>query len=170
MLPLLALSGGAGSARAAGPASPASPAIPAIPAVVAYRPPVAGGALEVVRGFDDVGRYDPGHRGVDLRASGAVVAAATGTVTFAGQVAGRGVVTVLHADGVRTSYEPVTPSVMTGDPVAPGAVIGAVHGTHGAFPPGTVLHWGARVGDRYVDPLSLLAPLGPVRLLPWSDP
>ena len=33
----------------------------------------------------------------------------------------------------------------------------------------TCLHWGARRGDTYLDPLSLLRPLGPVRLLPWSS-
>jgi hypothetical protein len=27
--------------------------------------------------------------------------------------------------------------------------------------------WGARRGDIYLDPLELLRPLGPVRLLPW---
>lgn len=159
VLPLVASAGGADPVGAADPP------------VAAYRSPVAG-APQVVRGFDDVGRYDPGHRGVDLRAEpgGTVLAAGAGVVTFAGQVAGRGVVTVLHADGIRTSYEPVAPAVATGSEVAAGAVIGAVSGAHGTFPVGAVLHWGARIGDRYLDPLSLLAPLGPVRLLPWEDP
>ena len=126
----------------------------------------------MVRGFDDVGRYDPGHRGVDLQvpAAGTVLAPGAGVVTFAGDVAGRGVVSVLHPDGVRTSYEPLTPAVAAGTAVAAGDVLGRVHGSHGTFAPDTVLHWGARVGDRYVDPLTLLAPLGPVRLLPWDRP
>ncbi|MHA3703559.1 peptidoglycan DD-metalloendopeptidase family protein [Jatrophihabitans sp. YIM 134969] len=151
-------------------ASPAA-ALSANPPVVTYRAPVAG-PLVVLRGFDDVGPYAPGHRGVDLRAGpgGAVLAAGAGVVTFAGPVAGRGVVTVLHADGVRTSYEPLTPAVAAGAVVAAGTVLGRLEGAHGSFPAGAVLHWGARLGERYLDPLTLLAPLGPVRLLPWDDP
>lgn len=145
------------------------PARAVAPTAVGYRAPVAG-PLVVLRAFDDVGRYDPGHRGVDLRDTGQVLAAAAGVVTFAGPVAGRGVVTVQHADGIRTSYEPVAPAVAAGAVVTVGAVLGTVSGAHGAFAVGTVLHWGARLGDRYLDPLTLLAALGPVRLLPWDDP
>lgn len=60
--------------------------------------------------------YGPGHRGVDL--AGAVgqpvLAAADGVVVFAGPLAGRGVVSVQHPDGLRTTYEPVTAAVAAG--------------------------------------------------------
>lgn len=112
--------------------------------------------------------YGPGHLGADLRATddAPVRAAGEGTVTFAGQVAGRGVVVLAHADGIRTEYEPVRPAVRAGARVPRGQVIGRLAGRHRGCAV-ACLHWGARRGDRYVDPLSLLRPLGPVVLLPW---
>ena len=55
--------------------------------------------------------YAAGHRGVDLAATSSqpVLAARGGRVQFAGPVAGRGVVVIAHADGIRTEYEPVCP-------------------------------------------------------------
>jgi murein DD-endopeptidase MepM/ murein hydrolase activator NlpD len=140
------------------------------PPAVAYAPPVT--PLRVVRGFvAPTSRWGPGHRGVDLATGPGdpVRAAAAGTVSFAGRVAGRGVVVVAHADGVRTEYEPVTPLVRAGAAVLRGQAIGRVGGPHGACAPGRCVHWGARRGDAYFDPLALLRPLGPVRLLPWAD-
>ncbi len=88
-------------------------------------------------------------------------------MTFAGQVAGRGLVVIAHADGVRTEYEPVRPLVPAGSAVAAGEPIGVVHGKHGRCQVDRCLHWGARRGEAYFDPMLLLRPLGPVRLLPW---
>jgi murein DD-endopeptidase MepM/ murein hydrolase activator NlpD len=92
-------------------------------------------------------------------------------VRFAGPVAGRGVVVLQHPDGISTEYEPVRalPRVVAGAAVIRGAPLGVVVGTHHGCSPGRCLHWGARRGDRYLDPLSLLVPLGPVALLPWRD-
>ena len=116
-------------------------------------------------------RFGPGHRGVDLAAppGSPVLAAAAGTVVFAGVLAGRGVVSVHHGDGLRTTYEPVTPSVPAGGFVERGAVLGLL-GTGHRGCPSACLHWGVR-RDRiaYLDPLVLLAPRG-VRLLPVLDP
>src|SRR6478735_9828457 len=52
-------------------------------------------------------RFGAGHRGVDLAApeGSAVVAAGPGVVVFAGQLAGRGVLSVEHSGGLRTTYE-----------------------------------------------------------------
>lgn len=103
--------------------------------------------------------WSPGHRGVDLGGSGdePVLAAGAGTVSFAGMIAGRGVVAVRHPNGIRTTYEPVSPTVTAGQVVAPGQRIAtlsiAVPGHCGADP---CLHWGALAGERYLDPLSLL--------------
>jgi hypothetical protein len=124
----------------------------------AYRWPVDGA---VVRGFD--APPDPwaaGHRGVDLAAGAGepVRAMAAGRVTFAGAVAGSSWVTVLHDDGIRTSYGPVTDvAVRVGERVAGGAVVAtAAGGAHGV---GTgLLHVGARRGDVYIDPAGLVAP------------
>ncbi len=98
-----------------------------------------------------------GHRGVDLAAGpGAVIVApADGVVAFAGMVAGRPVLSVDHAGGLRSTYEPVVTRVAVGDRVTQGQMIGVL-----ADGPGhcssSCLHWGARRGDVYVDPLSLI--------------
>ena len=114
--------------------------------------------------------YSAGHRGVDLAtpAGGLVRAAGAGRVSFAGPVAGRGVVVIAHPDGVRSEYEPITPTVRAGAAVARGQPIGHVRGAHGSCPVDRCLHWGARRDGVYFDPLTLLQALGPVRLLPWS--
>jgi murein DD-endopeptidase MepM/ murein hydrolase activator NlpD len=137
------------------------------PTPISYRPPLLGRVV-VVRPFSgDVGTYSAGHRGVDLAGvvGQNVVSASDGIVTFAGVVAGRGVVTVRHADLIVTEYEPVQASVGRGMTVTAGTVLGTITGVHkGCETP--CLHWGAKRGDRYLDPLSLLRPLGVVHLIP----
>ena len=135
-----------------------------------YRPPLAG-LLSVLHRFEQpVTPYAAGHRGVDLAVTSSqpVLAARGGRVQFAGPVAGRGVVVIAHSDGIRTEYEPVSAVVHAGDTVQTGQVIGRILGTHDMCRPRSCLHWGARRGDLYVDPMRLLNPLGPVRLLPWT--
>ena len=137
--------------------------------VVRYSAPISPATVE--RGFQrPSGPYAAGHRGVDFAsATGQVVrAAADGRVVYAGTLAGRGLVVIAHADGVRTEYEPIRPAVRAGALVRGGSAIGTVSGTHDRCAPGRCLHWGARVGDAYIDPLGLLRPLGVVRLLPWT--
>jgi murein DD-endopeptidase MepM/ murein hydrolase activator NlpD len=114
--------------------------------------------------------YGPGHRGVDLGAADGepVLAAADGLVSFAGWLATRGVVAVTHAGGVRTTYEPVRPEVATGQWVRRGEEVGRLMPGHEGCPAGC-LHWGARRGGEYVDPLRLLSTQR-VRLLPWREP
>jgi murein DD-endopeptidase MepM/ murein hydrolase activator NlpD len=132
-----------------------------------YASPLAG-SLDVLRPFDLPSTpYGPGHLGVDLRAARLAIvrAAAAGVVRFAGDVAGRGVVVVAHPDGIRTEYEPVAPSVRAGARVTGGQQIGVLRGSHLGCT-GPCLHWGARRGTAYLDPLRLLVPLGPVVLLP----
>ncbi len=119
--------------------------------------------------------YGPGHRGVDLAAAPGtpVRAVADGRVSFAGRVAGKGVVSVeLAGTGdppLRTTYEPVRASVPQGAEVTAGEVIGTVEagGPHCTAP---CVHWGLLRGGTYLDPLSLLPPWllhrGPSRLLP----
>jgi murein DD-endopeptidase MepM/ murein hydrolase activator NlpD len=125
-------------------------------------------APHVVRRFDPPPRpWLAGHRGVDLAAPpGSVVrAAGAGTVAYAGVIAGRGVVSITHPGGLRTTYEPVTTSLHAGNPVAVGAELGALDGGHPGCPATACLHWGLRRGEQYLDPLALLG-LGRVRLLP----
>lgn len=127
-----------------------------------YRPPVDG---PVVDGFrPPPTRYAPGNRGLEYRTAPGepVIAAADGTVVFAGQVGGTLHVTLLHDDGLRTSYSWLaTVGVGRGQRVRQGQVIGTS---------GDRLHFGVRAGDSYVDPAALLA-AGPgrVRLVPLGD-
>ncbi|HET9021605.1 MAG TPA: M23 family metallopeptidase [Ornithinibacter sp.] len=118
--------------------------------------------------------YGPGHRGLDLAAApGApVLAVEGGLVTHAGSVAGRGTVTVEHGDGLRSTYEPVTPGVARGARVEAGDALGVVQrvGSPDAAPhcaTATCLHLGARLGPAYVDPLPLLTG-GRLALLPLT--
>ncbi|MFZ0530373.1 MAG: peptidoglycan DD-metalloendopeptidase family protein, partial [Propionicimonas sp.] len=84
-------------------------------------------------------------------------------VTFAGTLAGRGVVVVSHGD-LRTTYLPVDAAVTVGTSVAAGQRIGDLVGGH-PCPGGTCLHWGLKRGADYLDPLSLLGEAA-LRLLP----
>lgn len=117
-----------------------------------------GGKASIVRGFSPPEeRWGSGHRGVDLEmaAGSPVYAAGDGTVIYAGGLAGRGVVSIEHSGGVRTTYEPVTPSITRGTTVSAGDRIGTLDPGH--VPSRDVLHWGAKYdGDTYVNPLVLL--------------
>jgi murein DD-endopeptidase MepM/ murein hydrolase activator NlpD len=126
----------------------------------------------VIRAFDAPSPdWNRGHRGVDLAATpGQVVyAAGGGTVVFAGELAGRPVVSIGHPGGLRTSYEPVQAAVRVGQLVERGSLIGVLLAGHPGCPVAACLHWGAmwgRAADAdYVDPLGLLAST-PVRLKP----
>ncbi|HET9559849.1 MAG TPA: peptidoglycan DD-metalloendopeptidase family protein [Actinomycetota bacterium] len=126
---------------------------------------------EVVAGFDPPDApWGSGHRGVDLLGSPgqAVRAALAGTVSFAGVLAGRGVVVVVHGDN-RTTYEPVEATVPVGQGVGRGEVIGHLQAAASHCPPRVCLHWGWLRGPTYLDPLDLVG-TGPIRLLPlWRD-
>ncbi|MET8760619.1 M23 family metallopeptidase [Lentzea sp. NPDC004782] len=121
----------------------------------------------VVRAFQSpTTPFGPGHRGADLSAPAgtAVLAAGDGVVVYAGAVAARTLVSVQHRGGLRTTYEPVTPTVTAGDQVRRGDVVGHLQEGHCASP---CLHWGVRRGDEYLDPLRLVT-WGRVRLLPLT--
>ncbi|MBD0711324.1 MULTISPECIES: M23 family metallopeptidase [unclassified Streptomyces] len=138
-----------------GPQWPVGPPPP--PVVRSWKPPP--------------GPYAPGHRGIDLGAPPGtpVLAPTTGTVTFAGPVGGRGVLTLTLPDTgtppLRTTFTPVTPLVKTGTQVPPGTPIATVN--PGPHCPENCLHWGLLKGRQYLNPLNLLHPK-PSRLLPWG--
>jgi murein DD-endopeptidase MepM/ murein hydrolase activator NlpD len=150
-------------------AAPAAAAPAPVAVAVLWSLPLTG-APEVTRPFaPPPSPYAAGHRGVDLAAApGApVLAAGAGTVVFAGRVAGRPVVSVDHPGGLRTTYEPVAPTVAAGQVVTAGTALGALEAGHAGCPAGACLHWGLRRGQVHLDPLSLLRPPR-VRLLPWD--
>jgi murein DD-endopeptidase MepM/ murein hydrolase activator NlpD len=134
-----------------------------------WRYPIDG-VPYVLRAFDPPAfPWLPGHRGVDLAlgASDPVLSASDGTVTFAGTIAGEGVVVV--TDGaLRSTYEPVDAAAQVGDRVRAGDVLGWLEAltSHCGR---TCLHWGVLKGSTYIDPLSLVDP-GPPVLLPLGPP
>jgi murein DD-endopeptidase MepM/ murein hydrolase activator NlpD len=143
--------------------------------------PVAGPALVLTPFLPPAFAYGRGHRGVDLAgvAGSSIRAAGGGVVVYAGQLAGRGVISIDHLVGdhlvgdravaIRTTYQPVTASVAAGQRVVAGQQIGVLHSGHPSCAPAACLHWGARLPNgSYLDPMGLLGAL-PVRLFPWVE-
>ena len=127
---------------AGGPAWPAPP-----PGT--YRPPLAAPVIDPFRA--PAQRWLAGNRGLEYGVAGGepVHAVGAGTVTFAGPVAGRLAVTVLHPDGRRSSLTGLSVVLVSaGDQVVPGTRVALAA-------PG--LHLGIREGDRYVDPALLFS-------------
>lgn len=130
---------------------------------------------EIARPFQTPAHtYGPGHRGVDLvgPVGQPVLAAGPGLVVYSGGLVDRGVVSLEHPGGLRTTYEPVTATVTAGQRVVRGQEIGRLEAGHpgcAARHPRTCLHWGAHRGHEYLDPLRLVG-TGRLRLLPWTDP
>ncbi len=103
--------------------------------------------------------YGAGHRGIDVaaRVGDSVASPIEGTVTFAGSVAGRGVITV-SSGPIQVTIEPVSPVVRKGAAVSRGRTIATVSATgHGVE---TCAHVGVRIDDVYVDPFSVLGSQG----------
>lgn len=124
----------------------------------------------VMAHFDGpVQRWLPGHRGVDLAGfEGAPVrVVADGVVSFSGVINGVGVISVIHPDGVLSTYQPVLTSSSKGEQVRTGDMIGtlAAQGSH--CWPLICLHLGARRDKEYLDPMMFLRPWV-VALLPPS--
>ncbi|MGH9113410.1 MAG: peptidoglycan DD-metalloendopeptidase family protein [Acidimicrobiales bacterium] len=130
---------------------------------VTYVPPVDAAIADPFR--PPAGPFGPGNRGLeyDTDPGDAVRASADGSVVFAGPVAGTLHVTVLHADGVRTSYSFLDRvDVVLGQRVRRGDQVGTA---------GEMLHFGARAGDAYFDPAALFAGgTVEVELLPFEVP
>ncbi|TDE18962.1 M23 family metallopeptidase [Actinomadura sp. 6K520] len=140
------------------------------PGLDAWRWPLGPPAPQVVRGFSPpASPWGPGHRGVDLaaRPEQPVHAAGPGRVSYAGRLAGRGIVAIDHG-ALRTTYLPVRPSVRVGGRVTSGTRIGVLEDGRSHCPT-PCLHWGLRRGSLYLNPLDLVQ--RQVRLLPlWHTP
>ncbi len=116
---------------------------------VTYAPPVDAPVIDPFR--PPATPYGPGNRGLDYATPPGtpVLASADGTVVFAGPVGGTLHVTILHADGIRTSYSFLAAiAVVTGQRVRRGDSVGTS---------ADVLHFGARSGGAYLDPALLFA-------------
>ena len=124
-----------------------------------------GEPAPVSRAFDGpVKDWLPGHRGVDLQVpvDAKLLAPVAGRVIYAGDLAGRGVVSIEAANGIRSTYEPVQPLVSAGQMVGAGEPVATLAAGHDQ----NALHWGAKVGPKaYRDPLLFV--LGSAVLKPW---
>jgi len=166
LLPLLMLLFPAPDSMSAGPSDPVYGS--ALPAGT-WSWPVSG---PVIRGFDPPDSpYGAGHRGIDIATAPGtpILAPDAGEVSFAGRVGGELFVTIVHGGGLSSTYSWIaSTTVRKGDLVLRGQPIG----TAGTGHPGSSiphLHLGAKLDGLYVDPLSLLAPLGVqdlIRLVP----
>jgi len=110
----------------------------------------------VVDPFREPGcEWCPGNRGLQYAVAPGVLvrAAAAGTVSFSGVVAGTRYVVVEHAEGgLRATYGGLAETPLrVGDAVAAGSVVGTT-GADG-------LHFGLRRGETYIDPAPLLGRL-----------
>lgn len=110
--------------------------------------------------------YGAGHRGVDLGSStGArVLAPADGTVAFRGTVVDRPLLTIEHANGLVTTFEPVRSALAPGDVVSAGQEIGVVD--VGGHAPPSALHLGVRLEGDYINPMLLFGEVPRAILLP----
>ena len=135
-----------------------APAPAGASAVDGWSRPVEG---RVVRPFSPpLTRYGRGHLGVDFAAAPGtpVSAAGAGDVSFAGAVANALHVVIAHDGGLRTSYSFLASvRVRRGDHVDAGTILGATGG-RGPEHDGSVLHFGLRSGDQYLDPMLLFSP------------
>ena len=116
--------------------------------LVLYQPPVDALVIDGFRPPAHIGA--PGNRGLEygITTSALVVPAASGRVSFAGQVAGNGVIVVQHDDGLRTTYTGLIDIWVVVDA---GVLSSQAIGTAG---PG--FHFGARIGNEYLDPQILI--------------
>jgi murein DD-endopeptidase MepM/ murein hydrolase activator NlpD len=144
-----------GPATGATGITPASPwQWPIAPPRVLVRPFVAPASL-----------YGAGHRGIDLAApaGAAVFAPADGVVHFAGVIVDRPVVSIEHPGGLISSFEPVAPTVVAGESIRRGEVIGTLRVGHCAR---ACLHFGVRLHGEYLSPLNYLVGIPRSVLLP----
>jgi murein DD-endopeptidase MepM/ murein hydrolase activator NlpD len=125
------------------------------------------GEHTVIRDYDvPATTYSAGHRGIDLPAEvdTPVLAPTDAVVSFAGSVAGRGIVTLRIGD-VQISLEAVTALVTEGELVTKGQVVANVStGSHC-----TCLHVGVRRSGEYLSPLSYFSAIPAAVLQPWDD-
>lgn len=131
--------------------------------------PVTGPRSVVARYRAPAHRYGAGHRGVDLSAAmGTTVSApADGVVTFRGTVVDRQLITIEHAGGLVSTFEPLRSDLVVGDLIAEGQEIGVVD-AGGHTPPGAI-HLGVRLDGDYINPMLLFGGVPRAVLLPCCE-
>jgi murein DD-endopeptidase MepM/ murein hydrolase activator NlpD len=163
---LVSISPGAAGALGLSPAVDSTS--PTVAAPVQWRWPVPP-PIRVVSPFRaPASPYASGHRGIDIAVErgATIVAPESGTVSFAGAVAGRGVVAVDHGGGIVSAIEPVDALVAEGRAVAAGDPIGVV--SSGGHCDSGCVHFGVRIDGEYVSPFLFLGGIPRAVLLPYA--
>lgn len=115
----------------------------------------------VIKHFEQPSRlWSSRHRGVDLAAQpgDVIMAPASGTVRFSGDVAEKSVVSIEHDTGFISTFEPAITQLPVGTPVQRREIIGTIQGISDHCG-SSCLHWGVKTQageERYVDPESLV--------------
>ncbi|MBO0981459.1 M23 family metallopeptidase [Microbacterium sp. SD291] len=114
--------------------------------------------------------YGAGHRGVDVVASPdrSVRAPADGVVAFRGTVVDRPLLTIEHAGGYVSTFEPLSSTLSPGDVVSAGDVIGTVDA--GGHAPSGTMHLGVRLDGDYINPMLMFGDVPRAILLPCCRP
>lgn len=105
-------------------------------------------------------RWATGHRGVDITAGTgtALIAPDDGVISFDGTVAGKDVISIKHADGLTSTFEPAHSDLETGAPVFRGKPFGVADGLSDHCLD-LCVHWGVMdASDDYLDPSTLILP------------
>lgn len=138
-------------------------------------PPVVGS--ELVSSYRSPERpYGTGHRGVDYQVTlgQGVFAPADGTVSFVGKVVDRPVVSLSHQGGIVSSFEPICSSLVVGQEVSIGDLVGEVCEADEEYiqhcAESICLHFSTRKHGDYLSPLWFTGELSPSVLLPWIEP
>ncbi|MGN8025670.1 murein hydrolase activator EnvC family protein [Microbacterium sp. 22242] len=129
--------------------------------------PVAGARSVIVPFRAPAHEYGPGHRGIDIAASGEVRAPADGAIAFAGTVVDRPLLTIDHGNGLVTTLEPVQTSLAPGTVVRRGEVVGA--SASGGHAPAGTMHVGVRWNGVYINPMLLFGGAPRAVLLPCGS-
>lgn len=121
-------------------------------------------------------KFGAGHRGVDYEVNlgQGVFAPAPGKVSFVGKVVDRQVLSLSHDQNIVSSYEPVCSSLVVGEAVSAGDLIGEICEPEQSYVPHCAdricLHFSARNNGHYLSPLWFTGELSQSVLLPWVEP
>ena len=124
-------------------------------------------AFRLVRPFQAPAHaFGAGHRGIDLEAVDSLElrSPAAGTVAFSGPVAGRGILTIDHGDGLVTTLEPIDTDLRPGATLTSGDAVGTI--TFGGHAAAGAVHFGVRLHGEYINPMLLLGGVPRAVLLP----
>jgi murein DD-endopeptidase MepM/ murein hydrolase activator NlpD len=142
---------------------------------VQFSAPVVGSSV-VNQYRQSENEYSAGHRGVDYEVvlGQGVFAPADSSVHFVGTVVNRQLISLSHGEQILSSFEPVCSTLIEGEAVQKGQLIGEVCEGDETYQPHcedqTCLHFSIRKNGKYLSPLWFTGELTKSRLLPWVDP